>query len=243
MRRNAVTSHFFSAPAIPRNTMSQLDYHSARLMQFWQRHYVLICAGAALLVLAVGLLTSYRMVADREAESASGRYEAMHAALREQEGDAALDTLAEFIAAEPNAYGVLAQYRRARRLYEERGEWEEASAILKTVAANGFLPQPIRDMARLSAAYVQLSHAPASEIEPLLTRLLADSHPMRQASGEAMAWALFLEGEYLGARGDLQLMVAAPEVGPSMRQRCAALLAVVQRHLYPNKIPQDFEPG
>ena len=223
--------------------MSQLDYHSARLLAFWQRHYVLICAGAVLLVLAVGLLTGYRMVADREAEQASARYENMHGALREQEGDAALDMLAQFIAAEPNGYGVLAQYRRARRLYEEQGEWEEASTILKTIAANGFLPQPIRDMARLSAAYVQLSHAPAGEIAPLLERLLADAHPMRHAAREAMAWALFLEEEYLAARRYLQLVMDAPEVSPSMRQRCAALLAVVQRHLYPNKIPQNFEAG
>lgn len=223
--------------------MSQLDYHEARLLAFWQRHAVLICAGAALVVLVVALLAGYRMVADREAEQASARYESMHALLREQEADAALETLAQFIAAEPNGYGALAQYRRARLLYEEKGEWEEASAILQTIADNGFLPLPIRDIARLSAAYVQLSHAPANAMAPLLAPLLDEAHPMRHAAREAMAWAWFLEEDYLSARRYLQLIVAASAIPPTMRRRCEALLSVVQRHLYPDKIPQNFEAG
>ena len=223
--------------------MSQLDYHEARLLAFWQRHYVLICAGAVLVIVVAGLFSGYRMVADREAEQASARYEKMHADLRDQEADAALETLADFIAAEPNGYGVLAQYRRARLLYQEEGDWEAARASLQEIAANGFLPQPIRDLARLSAAYVQLSHAPAAEIAPLLEPLLKDAHPMRHAAGEAMGWALFLEEDYLAARRHLQRVAAAPAITPAMRRRCEALLAVIQRHLYPDKIPQTFEAG
>jgi hypothetical protein len=92
------------------------------------------------------------------------------------------------------AYPVLARMRSATVL-ADKGDYKGAVAGFDSVAADKSIPQAIRDIASLRAAYLLVDHGSYAEVARHAEALTDDSNPLRFSAREALGLAAWKEGK------------------------------------------------
>jgi hypothetical protein len=147
--------------------------------------------------------------------AAEGRQDEALAALRALEQDGY------------GAYPVLARMRAATVL-EAQGDSAGAVAAFDAVAADGSIPAPVRDMARLRAGLILVDDGSYDDVSARVETLTADTNALRHSAREALALAAWKDGRNADA---LQLFeqIAADQAAPRNARERATLLSELIR--------------
>lgn len=92
------------------------------------------------------------------------------------------------------AYPVLARMRAATAL-ADKGDYKTAIADFDDVAADKSIPQGIRDIASLRAAYLLVDHGSYSDVAKRAEALTDDTNPLRFSAREALGLAAWKAGK------------------------------------------------
>ena len=153
----------------------------------------------------------------------------LSAAGKTAEADAAFD---EITKSGHKGYSVLAKLSQAVRLGQD-GNGPAAVKIYDGVAADTAIDQPLRDLARVRAAYLLVDSDSVSDLTSRLSGLDGSNSSWRHAVREILALAHVRAGDFKAADEQLKLVLADPATPAALRARTALVSAQIQSLLPP----------
>lgn len=203
------------------------DVRRDKLTQVWDRFGNLILAGCIGLVVAVGAFKGWQYWQAQLAEKAGMEWYAaitLSDAGKMAEADAAFD---EITKSGHKGYAVLARLSQAARLGQDSNT-AEAVKIYDAVAADGAVDQPLRDLAKVRAAYLLVDTASVSDMTSRLAGLDGAASSWRHAVREILALAHVRAGDFKAADEQLKLILADPATPAALRTRSVLVSAQIQ---------------
>ncbi len=198
-----------------------------KLTQIWDRFGTLFIAGCIGIVVLVGSYKGWQYWQAQLAEKAGMEwYNAitLSAAGKNAEADAAFD---EITKSGHKGYSVLAKLSQAARLGQD-GKSTEAVTIYDGVAADAAIDLPLRDLARVRAAYLLVDTDSVSDLTSRLSGLDGNNSSWRHAVREILALAHVRAGDFKAADEQLKLVLADPATPAALRARTALVSAQIQ---------------
>jgi hypothetical protein len=196
-----------------------------RYKKLWDRYGIYVVGAAVLLVLAVAGWRGWEWYAARQAAESSVRFEAAMQLSREGK-PAEAEKAFEQIAKDGTAgYRTLARFRDAG----EAGKTDAKAGVaaFDAIAADTSLEGPMRDIARVQAAYLLVDTASVAEIKGRMDALAVPGHAFRHSANEIIGLAHFRAGEVEQAARVFGAIVSDPETPPALRQRAQVVNALV----------------
>lgn len=192
-----------------------------KAQKFWQEHGKAIIACAVALVLGTAANSGWTSYQNTQAEKATAQF---MDALQNKEP---MESLKKLSATESGAGSALAGLSAAS-LSIASSQWDNAMAEYSHLLANKKSPQTYKDLATVQMVALKIDHddkASAENLIALLAPIIKD---------KTSAWnsrALFLQAlikankkqDYNGARDDLQVLIANPEISDSFLEQIKAL--------------------
>lgn len=201
-----------------------------KLTKIWDRFGNLILAGCIGIVVVVGGFKGWQYWQAQLAEKAGmAWYNAisLSAAGKTAEADAAFD---EITKSGHKGYSVLAKLSQAARLGQD-GNNEQAVRIYDGVAADTAVDQPLRNLARIRAAYLLVDTDGVSDLTSRLSGLDGSDSSWRHAVREILALAYVRESDFKAADEQLKLILADPATPAALRARTVLVSAQIQSML------------
>ena len=127
---------------------------------------------------------------------------------------------------------MLAKLSQAARLGQD-GKTSEAVRIYDGVAADTAVDQPLRDLARVRAAYLLVDSDSVADLASRLSGLDGSNSSWRHAVREILALAHARAGDFKAADEQLKLILADPATPAALRARTALVSAQIQSLLPP----------
>jgi len=175
------------------------ELRSDKLKSLWERFGILIIGAAVLIVVGTaGYLAWDRYSASRASASGDRFLEALNLA-NAGNYDAAMVELEALEADGFGQYPVLARMRSAT-VQASSGEPDAAVASFDAIAADRSVPDALRDIARLRAAYILVDHGDYTEVAARAEQLTGPEHPLRHSAREAMGLAAYRDGRLADAQ-------------------------------------------
>lgn len=203
------------------------ELRSDRMKSVWRRFGPLIIGGAVAIVLGTAGTVGYQHWVESKASASGDKFLAaldLAAAGNSEQALIALDELAE---TGYGSYPVLARMRAASVL-AEKGDPEAAIAAFDAIAADNSVHSPLRDIARVRAAYLLVDHGSYDDVSSRVEVLSADSNPMRSSAREALALAAWKAGRAEDAFKLFQ-QIADDNLAPAnLRQRAYTMLDLMR---------------
>ena len=156
----------------------------------WDRYGPILIGLALLVVLATSAYVGYRYWDESRANTSGDAYSQALRLANEGKEDDALAALADIEKSGYGAYPVLARMRSAT-VKADKGDVAAAVSELDAVAADGSIPQSLRDMARLRAALLLVDTGSYADVSSRVEALAADGNALRHSAREALglsAW-------------------------------------------------------
>lgn len=203
------------------------ELRSDRLKGFWERYGVIIVAAAVLLVAATAGYRAWDWYSARQASASGDRFlEALNLA-DDGDHDAAMAALEALEADGFGQYPVLARMRAAT-VQASRGAADAAVAGFDAIADDRSVPDALRDMARLRAAYVLVDHGSYTEVAARAEQLTGPDNPLRHSAREAMGLAAYGDGRYADARRLFDAIVAEQVAPQGIAGRARLMLELIE---------------
>jgi len=198
--------------------------------QIWNRFGNLIVAACVGVVLFVGGFKGWEYWQAQLAEKAGMEwYNAIR--LSEEGKTAEADAAFEEITKSGHlGYSVLAKLAQAARLGRD-GKTPEAVKLYEDVAANTSADQPLRDLARVRAAYLLVDSASADDLARRVAGLDVATSSWRHAVRELLVLANFRAGNIKAADEQATLILADPATPAALRSRTIIVSAQLQSML------------
>ena len=197
-----------------------------KLKTLWRRYGLIIIGGATAIILTVAGVVGYDHWRTSQASASGDRFlTALNAA---ESGDtetaiAELDALAEdgF-----GSYPLLARLRMAN----ETAKTDPAAAIAAydAIAADTSAQAPLRDLARVRAAYLLVDHGAQADVAERAEPLTGASNPWRFSALEALGLAAFKAGDLANALQLFEQLTTDAGVPPSLQQRAAMMVELLK---------------
>ncbi len=198
-----------------------------KLTQIWSRFGTLIVAGCIGIIVLVGSYKGWQYWQAQLAEKAGMEwYNAitLSAAGKTAEADAAFD---EITKSGHKGYSVLARLSQAARIGQD-GNKAEAVKIYDGVTADGAVDQPLRDLARVRAAYLLVDTDSVADLSSRLSGLDSENSSWRHAVREILALAHVRASDFKAADEQLKLILADPATPAALRARTVLVSAQIQ---------------
>jgi hypothetical protein len=153
---------------------------------------------AVLVVLGTAGWNGYQYWAQSKANKSGDQFiEALDLAKAGNQ-DEARKKLAELEKSGYGAYPALARLRQAS-MDAEAGKIDEAITAFDAAANDNELPQTLRDMATLRAAYLLVDSGSYDDVARHVEALTAEGNPMRFSANEALGLAAWKAGKFADA--------------------------------------------
>ncbi|MBB4633229.1 tetratricopeptide repeat protein [Sphingosinicella soli] len=194
-----------------------------QLAGFWNRfgRWIVIVVGGGLVALA-GFLW-WREDQVRKIGVLSEEYSTAQQGL--ELGNAkAVEEIERFATGNYGGYTALARFTQASRAVEN-GDNAAALAAYQALAADKKLPQPLRDLASITAVRVEFDTLAPAEIVNRLKPLAQPGAPWFGVAGEMLAVAYINEGKPELAGPIFSAISSDETIAPSLRQRAQQLAA------------------
>jgi hypothetical protein len=193
----------------------------------WERYGVAAIAIAVVVVLATAAYVAWDYWNQSRANASGDAY--LQALTLANEGDieAAQAALAQLEADGYGAYPVLARLRSAT-LLAEQGDDAGAIEAFDTVAADGSVPEPIRDMARLRAGLLLVDHGSYDDVSQRVEALAVETNPLRHSAREALALAAWKDGRLSDAAALFGQILDDQASPASTRQRAELMSELIR---------------
>ncbi len=204
------------------------DVRRDKIVSVWNRFGNLIVVVSLLVVVGVGGYKAWQYWQAQKAEADGLRwYEAVRLAEqgKDAEADAAFNAIAD---TGHKGYAVLARLSQASELGHD-GKRDEAVALYDQVIADSAADAPLRELARVRAAYLLVDTASVADLTKRLDGMTATTSPWRHGAREVLALANYREGNYKPASDLAAEILADPATPAGMRAR----VQLVAAHLEP----------
>lgn len=196
-----------------------------RYRKLWDRYGLYVVAAAVLLVLAVAGWRGWEWYAARQAAEASARFETAMQLSRDGKPAEAEKAFEEIAKDGTGGYRTLARFRAAAEA--GKADAKAGVAAFDAIAADTALEGPMRDIARLQAAYLLVDTGSVAEIRGRMDPLAVPGGAFRHSANEVIGLAHYRAGEYEQAAKVFATMMSDPETPPALRQRAQVMNALV----------------
>lgn len=203
------------------------ELRSERAKQVWKNFGPIVIGAAIAVVIGTAAWVGYNHWTDSKASASGDKFLAaldLAASGKNDEAIAALDDL------EKTGYGsypVLARLRSASVL-AEKGDVAAAVVAFDAVAADNAIPAPMRDIARLRAAYLLVDTGSYDDVAKRVETLTADGNPMRSSARETLGLAAW-KAERFDDSAKLYQQIANDTLAPAnIRQRANTMLDLMR---------------
>lgn len=199
-------------------------YRQDRLEGFWSRwgRIILVAVGTLLIAFA-----GYLYWQEQRTAAAGADAERFTAALAGLDlGDSEARATIDEFAAGDGGYRLVARLIRAGLLAED-GDTAGALGEYRAVAADGGVPAPLRDLARVRAARLSFDEAEPRAILSELDGLYEPGNPWFGVAGEMAAIAMIRAGDEAEAQELLAVISGDAGLPPTIRARASQLAATM----------------
>lgn len=193
----------------------------------WDRWGAYVVALAIAIVVVTGVWVAWDYWTQSRANASGDRFSQALNLAKEGKNDEAVAALG---ALEKDGYGSYPQLARLRRatVLVEQDKFAEAIAEFDAVVADGGVPAPIRDMARLRAGYLMVDHGSYADVSSRVEALTAETNTLRHSAREALGLSAWKEGRFADAL-TLFEQIAADAGAPRNTRERATLMAELIR--------------
>jgi hypothetical protein len=208
-----------------REVNEELRQDQARAL--WSRFGPAAIAVAVAVVLGTAGWVAWDYWTENQANASGDRFSQALTLAADGRQDEALAALRALEQDGYGAYPMLARMRAATVL-EAQGDPAGAVAAFDAVAADGSIPGPVRDMARLRAGLILVDVGSYAEVSARVETLTADTSALRHSAREALALSAWKEGRNADA---LQLFeqIADDQAAPrNLRERATVLTELIR---------------
>ena len=202
------------------------ELRSEQVKAVWLRFGGILVALVILIVIGTIGKVAYNYWRETSA-SASG--DAFLAALTLAKDNKTDDALAAFQTLEADGYGaypVLAQMRAAT-LQAQKGNTDAAIAAFKAISTNDAIVQPMRDAAKIRAAYLLVDTGTYEQVLAEVETLAVDGNGLRSSAREALGLAAYKAGDKTKAKDWLQQIVDDSQAPRGVANRARMVLDVM----------------
>ena len=203
------------------------EYRQDQAKALWERYGVYAITVAVLVIAVTAAIVGYGYwVENRSAASGDAFARAM--ALSEEGDDAAaLEALRAIQADGYGSYPLLARMGAAT-VMADMGNIEQAVAEFDAVAADGGIPEAVRNMARLRAGLLLVDSGTYDEVARRVDPLTADGSALRHSAREALGLSAWSEGRAADALAHFE-RIAGDAAAPAPLRRRAEIMSELIR--------------
>lgn len=193
----------------------------------WDRYGPILIGLALLVVLATSAYVGYRYWDESRANTSGDAYSQALRLANEGKEDDALAALADIEKSGYGAYPMLARMRSAT-VKADKGDVATAVSELDAVAADGSIPQSLRDMARLRAALLLVDTGSYADVSSRVEALAVDGNALRHSAREALGLSAWREGKAADALKLFEQIVADQAAPQNVRQRATLMSELIR---------------
>ncbi|TPL73417.1 tetratricopeptide repeat protein [Mesorhizobium sp. B2-3-15] len=195
--------------------------------KLWDRFGPALLVIAVLVVLGTAAFVGYRYWDETRANRSGDAFSQALKLANDGKNDDALAALDQLAKDGYGAYPLLARMRAAT-VKANKGDVDAAVKDFDDVAADTAIPQGLRDMARLRAAFLLVDHGSFADVSSRVEALTSDTNTLRHSAREALGLAAWKEGKTQDA---LKLFdqIAADDGAPRNTRERATLMSELIR--------------
>ncbi|MBZ9722664.1 tetratricopeptide repeat protein [Mesorhizobium sp. CO1-1-11] len=195
--------------------------------KLWDRFGPALLVIAVLVVLGTAAFVGYRYWDETRANRSGDAFSQALKLANDGKNDDALAALDQLEKDGYGAYPLLARMRAAT-VKANKGDVAGAVKDFDDVAADTAIPQGLRDMARLRAAFLLVDHGSFADVSSRVEALTSDTNTLRHSAREALGLAAWKEGKTQDA---LKLFdqIAADDGAPRNTRERATLMSELIR--------------
>lgn len=199
------------------------ELRSDRARAIWLRFGGLIIGVAILVVLGTIAKVAYEYWSETSASRSGDEFLAALTLSKQNKPDEALAALTTLEKDGYGAYPVLARMRAAT-LQAQKGDTAAAVKSFSDIAQDGSLPQPMRDAARIRAAYLLIDTGTYDQVSAETEQLAVPGNGMRHSAREVLGLAAFKAGDTAKAKTWFQQIVDDAETPRNIANRAQMML-------------------
>jgi len=170
------------------------EYRQDQAKALFDRYGFWAIGAAIIIVLAVGGWRGYDYWQSKRAALSGDAFSKALTLANDGKTGEAIQAFGDLEKNGHGAYPVLARLRAATAL-ADKGDYKGAVASFDSVAADKSVPQSIRDLASLRAAYLLVDHGSYADVAKHAEALTDDSNPLRFSAREALGLAAWKNGK------------------------------------------------
>jgi hypothetical protein len=203
------------------------ELRADRLKAFWKKHGMLVAIVAVLFVL---LIVGWRGYNSWQQSHAARDGDILTSALRATETGASKETeqkLTGLAASGTKGAATLARFRLAADAERLNGK-QKAMASFDELAADSSLQRPLRDLARVRAAWLALEAHDRKGVSARVEQLAESDGPMRHSARELLALAAYQEKDLNAASRWFNAIISDPASPPELRSRGEIMISLLE---------------
>jgi hypothetical protein len=216
------------------------DLRREQLRGLWDRFAPYIIGLAILIVIATAGYRGWEYWRDRQAAATGDRFITAVQLAQEGKHDEAIAALEKIEADGSGGYPVLAGFRIAA---EKAAAGDDAGAIAQydDISAARNVPQEIRVLARLRAAWLVVDQVDFAELKKRIGDLATVGNPWRHEAREILGIGAWRAGDLAASQQYFQEISDDQETPQDLRQRAQLMMALIAAREPPSTAPAKPE--
>lgn len=201
------------------------ELRSDQMRLVWKRFGRILIGIAVLVVLGTIGKVSYEYWRDSQASAAGDEFLAALTLARDGKKDEALAALGKLEQEGFGSYPVLARMRSASLLAET--DTQRAVNAFTAIAKDTSVPQPVRDAARLRAAYLLVDTGTYERVSAEVEQLTTPQSATRHSAREVLGLSAYKHGDYARAKEWFDAILNDNETPRNVANRAQMLLDLI----------------
>jgi len=186
----------------------------------------LIAIALVIIVVTVGFVL-YRHWATERADRSGDVFSQALSLAQDGKNDQALAALDKMEKNGYGAYPVLARMRAATIL-ADKGDFKGAVKAFDAVSTDGSIPDSVRDIAKLRAAFILVDHGTYDEVSAHVQALTSETNPLRFSAREALGLAAWKAGKLDDALKLFQGLATEETAPRDLRERADLMSGLIR---------------
>ncbi|PYE26693.1 hypothetical protein C8J38_10258 [Rhizobium sp. PP-WC-2G-219] len=202
------------------------ELRSEQVKAVWLRFGGILAMLAILIVIGTIGKVAYDYWHETSASASGDEFLAALTLAKDNKPDEALAAFDKLEADGYGAYPVLAQMRAAT-LKAQKGDTAAAVTAFTEISKNDAIVQPMRDAARIRAAYLLVDTGTYAQVAAEAEQLAVDGNGLRSSAREALGLAAYKAGDKAKAKEWFQQIVDDNQAPRGLANRARMLLDVM----------------
>ncbi len=203
------------------------ELRSERAKAIWRRFGPFIIGAAVAVVLGTAANVAYNHWTSTQAAASGDEFLAALDLSAEGKNDEALTILEKLETDGYGSYPALAQLRIASIL-ADKGDAANAVAAYDKASEDKTVPAPLRDMAKIRAAYILMDTGSYDDVAKRVETLSSDANSMRHSAREALGMAAWKAEKNDDAAKLFKQIADDPLAPANIRQRANVMLDLMR---------------